>query len=724
MRVAAIGLGWVALLVTGIGCDRLPALGGEGQKCFGNGTCRGELVCDQATDTCRAVQACGGDADCPGGFWCDGGGCRVCDDGGHCGPQCKSCVIDAAGQACLPDPHGDLNCGCESQADCENWKFCNAETHHCNSCEFDDRCGVGCVDCAGDAAGDACLWLDGTYECGCGGDGDCDGEDRCVDHVCQAACAADCTGKCDGGDDGCGGTCSGGCTEAGTYCDAGTCTPCEVASNCGPGCVACSDQSNNKACIDTGAGFACGCLGDGDCQQGETCQADDSCTGQCTANCNGLCGGADDGCGGTCDDDCAVGMYCQDQVCAMCQVPAACGPGCDDCASQSSETDCIYVADVLGFQCGCDGQEDCAQGEDCQAGGCVPAAITPLHALDLTNNDCPVVYVDISDSFTPHFASALLVACGNGGLTERLWFLDGALVPAGPDASWGAPSGVSPGNHTVAFDPTGYDILSAYPGGQWQLRQQDGEDWVAPPTDLDGGTDHAYAAWYSPDGARVLTFQGTGQVAGGTGFILRDDTMAEMSSPIVPNGLLNTAGFTADGSYAVVGHGYYMNQDTGGVAVVEAADGGNLRDGPTGIGVFALAFPVAHVDTQAFATLSVPYGGGSESVTVWDLSAAGEVRVDLQFQVAGASSLAFLPEQGATQAQAVLTGHANGVVAAHWVTGPNAGTRLDPELVVDCGAEPVGRMRLSPTGDVLATVCGSKIHLWSTADLRSLFLSK
>lgn len=639
MRICLCALGCVAVLLVGAGCDRLPDIGGEGQKCFGNGTCKDGLTCDPDTNTC------------------------------------------------------------------------------------------------------------------------------------QGECVADCTGKCGGASDGCGGTCSNDC-DAGFYCEAAACLACEVAAHCGPACYSCAQQQNNMGCVSRDAGWECGCTGDGECAAGETCTIDaKTCTGQCTPRCDGLCGGAADSCGGTCDAACPSGESCRGEVCEDCLFADACGPACADCSGNITNLDCVDLG-AGSFGCGCDGDEDCTSGEfcsaldcapceqvdhcgpdcldcegessghdclgsggdyfcgcqsdpDCPAGStcnvvtqlCEPEALAPLHALDLSDQDCTVMDLDMSGSFDPHYDMALLVACGTISNTERLWFLGGALEPNLPYASWGPPANADSVS-SVEFSSTGYDILSAYNGGQWQLRSQSGAAWGMP-TDLDGGTEMVYDARYSPDGTKVVTLQGQGMGMGG-GFKIWNADFSDPIGPISTNGYAAMAGFTADSARVAAGAAAMM-QDTGGMMTVRASDGGDRVDGPVNINIYQVAFPAFHDATRAFATISTPFNGGSESVTLWDISSGIDIVGVLNVQVAGAQSLAVLPEQGDNPSQVVLVGKADGLVVAYQITGGSMGLKLTPELSADCGIVPIRFMRLSPAGDLLATACGSKIHIWETSALRAFF---
>ena len=90
--------------------------------------------------------------------------------------------------------------------------------------------------------------------------------------------------------------------------------------------------------------------------------ADGECN-PCPSDCAGLCGGADDGCGGSCTADCPAGQYCDNQLCAACTVPSACGESCEDCATNTDGHDCINQSP--DYFCGCNANNDCGSGDVC-----------------------------------------------------------------------------------------------------------------------------------------------------------------------------------------------------------------------------------------------------------------------------------------------------------------------------------------------------------------------
>jgi len=201
--------------------------------------------------------------------------------------------------------------------------------------------------------------------------------------VTTPACDPACEGKsC--GPDGCGGTCgacgpdqecngSGACfggagceTSWSGGCDGCSCEACvcamdpyccqsswddtcigECMADCG-GCGSCTPDCSGKVCGDDGCGGSCGlCEGENDACEGGACVCHPDCSGK-------SCGR--DGCGGFCGT-CATGLACDEGVCVC--LPACDGRTCGD--------------DGCGGSCGA-----CAEGEACGIDGeCVVVAPEP-----------------------------------------------------------------------------------------------------------------------------------------------------------------------------------------------------------------------------------------------------------------------------------------------------------------------------------------------------------
>ncbi|NMB77319.1 MAG: hypothetical protein GYA21_19595 [Myxococcales bacterium] len=229
---------------------------------------------------------------CPAGWFCDGDRCLRCDQANHCGADCRDCTLGLTNRACVAGV-----CGCTSEAECQRGEVC-------------------------------------------------------LTNACQA-CVPDCSGRCGGADDGCGGSCTS--CPSGEWCDAERCRACDSAAHCGPACLDCQVQGNNRACVNA----ACGCLSDTDCLSGEVC-ADARCTG-CQPDCQGRCGGADDGCGGICTS-CPGGEWCDAEMCRACDSASHCGPACLNCRGSEAGQACIAGV------CGCASDGDCEREQACDLG--------------------------------------------------------------------------------------------------------------------------------------------------------------------------------------------------------------------------------------------------------------------------------------------------------------------------------------------------------------------
>ncbi len=213
---------WVVMVVgsaalAAAGCDRLPARGGQGEPCFGNGSCREGLTCTEGT--CKTEERCQVEEDCPAGQFCDDGVCAPCEDAEHCGPGCETCDADSAGLDCIWDEHEGT----------------------------------------------------GEHRCGCNDDNDCPAERPCIvaDMICEGACVPDCDGKCGGAGDDCGGTCED--CPAGQCCVDQQCLEASDDKYCGVDCVDCTGRQSDRLCVAVDGGFRCGCTPQAGCAAGEEC---------------------------------------------------------------------------------------------------------------------------------------------------------------------------------------------------------------------------------------------------------------------------------------------------------------------------------------------------------------------------------------------------------------------------------------------------------------------
>jgi hypothetical protein len=62
-------------------------------------------------------------------------------------------------------------------------------------------------------------------------------------------------------------------------------------------------------------------------------------------------------CGCNDRNDCDTGEYCPTSICATCDVPAACGTECTNCAGQNYDKACYNDGGTL--RCGCNDNNDC-----------------------------------------------------------------------------------------------------------------------------------------------------------------------------------------------------------------------------------------------------------------------------------------------------------------------------------------------------------------------------
>ena len=239
------------------------------------------------------------------------------------------------------------------------------------------------------------------YDYECTDDGDCIGDEVCLDHVC-VECADDT--DCDGGD----------------VCSNNTCVECVDDTDCDGG-----DVCSNNTCVE--------CANDGDCIGGTCesnvcipyeCTVDGDCTGEevcfnhecveCANNTDcddgAFCNGAERCTGGTCfsgtkpceagelcnedadqcvepaecavDGDCTVGV-CVDEVCVECRIDGDCSG--EVCSDDNVCVECVENNDCPDGVCSNNMCVECIDDEDCIGGVCRDNVC--VECLD--GGDCP-----------------------------------------------------------------------------------------------------------------------------------------------------------------------------------------------------------------------------------------------------------------------------------------------------------------------------------------------
>lgn len=173
-------------------------------------------------------------------------------------------------------------------------------------------------------------------------------------------------------------------------------TDCDPSLGCGAGyCLRC--QGNGNFCneceddADCGAAFVCNtdlascvfCISQAECNGGEMCHPYGDCAPACddAADCphGRLCDGfgrcIPPPAGSDCmiDTDCPAGSQCEVGLCKAC-ILGVDGVSCQQCQPGSSDCGLDAVCDHDVFVCvSCHDDSDCAGGEVCEHGGCIPA---------------------------------------------------------------------------------------------------------------------------------------------------------------------------------------------------------------------------------------------------------------------------------------------------------------------------------------------------------------
>ncbi|MBN2495717.1 MAG: hypothetical protein JXR96_14080 [Deltaproteobacteria bacterium] len=346
--------------------------------------------------SCACAPGCVQDADCPLGWICESGRCRLADPcdcrrvayepvcGADGRTYANTCELACAEVALAHQ--GACEQECASDADCPAGMVCDAATGHCE---------LGC-DCGGEPVNPVCGTDGMTYTNDC--------ERRCagvgLDHLgaCQECSPEICDGldnDCDGFvDEGCGGSCQ---TDddcpTGFVCSGGICVqglPCSANADCPAGQVCiqglCRTECGVEICdgldndCDGATDEGCpACRSDADCAPGESCI-----DGLCAAICSDSDGDGyqAESCGGADCDDADSAVYPG--------APELCNGRDDDCDGAIDEG-CAECTEGEQVACGTD-EGECSRGlRTCSGGGwgpCEDAVWPQTEICDGLDNDC------------------------------------------------------------------------------------------------------------------------------------------------------------------------------------------------------------------------------------------------------------------------------------------------------------------------------------------------
>ena len=361
-----------------------------------------------------------------------------CDSGLYCNEQheCVQCRFDSQ---CAATQRCDLGqcltrVSCDSAADCKSpaAAACDTQLHECFACVSANDCGPGktcnsqhdCVEASGCANGSACptgLVCSNGLCSDCASDHDCAATQRCTEHRCTASCASDkdCVAQgllCDPTRRACVECVVTGDCPSSYHCGGGSCVldVCQAGdTQCAPNAAAVSVCSpagdrfitlfcaDGQVCTDKGSGPRCS---NWQCTPGVSqCSADGARVEQCNAD--GLSNSVTQQCGA---DQLCVGAQCSAITCAagatfckagdvyqcnfdgtsasrvqQCGSTAYCDTTSVTCVSQvctPGQMSCIGTGNQHGV-CKGDGSgyqdlTDCAEGEVCSAGACLPLGCT------------------------------------------------------------------------------------------------------------------------------------------------------------------------------------------------------------------------------------------------------------------------------------------------------------------------------------------------------------
>ena len=366
-------------------------------------TCNAGLKCVPASGICETCTPDCSNKTC-GDNGC-GGSCGSCSNGDHC--MNNTCVADAglcpSGQNCItfsPDGEaglyacavnegGTISLPPDTQA-CDNNNRCS---QNLGCWALQDESTACLLKCGACPSGQTCTeFTSGARGCLVGSDAPanaqrncrstpCRGNSTCyctktsgtctdADTICITNCSAEfCVPKCDGkqcGDDGCGGSC-GNCADDDNPC---TDESCNAEGRCEhPPLPDNTDCDDDKPCTQTDTCQAGKCIG-GErvvCQPWDQCHEAGTCddsTGACTnpAKANGS--GCDD------NDPCTSGENCQAGRCGggtlkVCSNPDACHVGvCNHTSGLCGSADAPNNTP-------CNDGKPCTKTDTCQAGECV-----------------------------------------------------------------------------------------------------------------------------------------------------------------------------------------------------------------------------------------------------------------------------------------------------------------------------------------------------------------
>src|SRR5262245_44934861 len=329
------------------------ARNGSGQAGEGAGGHGGAAAGGQVAALIEAGGLCATAGDCKSGFCFDGVCCRS-----DCSGLCQSCAVDGSVGTCTSvpvgaDPHnecpddGVASCGrdgtCDGTGACALYAagtICGASSCSGSTVSHAARCDGGGA--CGAASTDSC----GPYMCDAGG------------RTCRSDCAtnADCVGGavCTNGSCGPkppGAACAAAADCASGFCVEGVC----CATACGGACRSCAVAGSEGQCIDVPAGTdplnQCADQGAASCGTDGACDGSGACRKYASGT---VCGAA----------SCSAGTSMPARTCngggtCLMVVPAPCGAYA-----------CASSGDVCRTTCAT--TSDCASGNVCAMGACVP----------------------------------------------------------------------------------------------------------------------------------------------------------------------------------------------------------------------------------------------------------------------------------------------------------------------------------------------------------------